>query len=75
MTRETIERREMFPKDGSNATRTGSPGMPFRTGGQRRKRPRKNCIETIETTIRLEPAVDGINAPRKSITRKFETNA
>jgi hypothetical protein len=72
MTRETIERREMFPKDGSNATRTGSPGMPFRTGGQRRKRPRKNGIET---TIHLEPAVDGINAPRKSITRKFETNA
>jgi hypothetical protein len=68
MSREAIERREMFPKDGSNATRTGSPGMPFRTGGQRRKRPRKNCIET---TIRLEPAVD---APRESITRKFETN-
>jgi hypothetical protein len=72
MTREAIERREMFPKDGSNATRTGSPGMPFRIGGQRSKRPRKNCIET---TIRLEPAVDGINAPRKSITSKLKTNA
>jgi len=33
MTREAIERREMFPKDGSNATRTGSPGMPFGQGG------------------------------------------